>query len=109
MKHFRLTFISVFLLLQSFNAQAFLSAPQEQRVLAQLNARFLRVNFEDIRCSLRSRHCLLHFSSIKGQHSCFIGLISDPSDVIQENEDKGLIRLAPYAEDVVTRCLSEIQ
>ncbi|WP_347359571.1 hypothetical protein [Bdellovibrio sp.] len=93
-------------------AHAFLSAQDEIQILKTLNEENLNpgVHFEDIRCSLRNRTCLVKMEIQEHRKTgCMIERMTDSGDLYTEQKDqKGHSRmvLSPYAEETLAACLA---
>lgn len=98
--------------LSSFSAQAFITPEENSRLLTKLNdGSFEQVHFEEIRCSLRSRMCLVKMEvgprALKA--GCMIEQIGESSEVIKESVDaQGNTQtdLSSYAQEAVENCIA---
>lgn len=92
-------------------AWAFLSNQEENHLLKAMNETSLNkdLSFEDIRCSHRSRSCLVRFEIQRKQAGCLIERLQDASDLYVEVSDgRGHTQmlLSPYAEKTLAACVA---
>lgn len=93
-------------------AHAFLSAQEKTQLLNTLNSENLNsgVHYEDIRCSLRNRACLVKMEIQQQRKTgCMIERMTDVGDLYTEQKDsQGHMRMAlsRYAEETLAACLA---
>nr|BFD60968.1 hypothetical protein CKG001_30750 [Bdellovibrio sp. CKG001] len=93
-------------------AHAFLAPQDKAQILKTLNEENLNpgVHFQDIRCSLRNRTCLVKMEIQQQRKTgCMIERMTDASDLYTEHRDpQGHSRMAlsPYAEQTLAACLA---
>ena len=98
-------------LLSGFSAHAFITPQEQGRLIAKLNeGNFGQVHFEDVRCSLRSRLCIVKLSV--GPEAlpagCMIERISDSAEILTESVNAdGSVQtvISPYAEETLVACV----
>lgn len=112
MKSFILSLTSL-LALASSPAHAFISSQEEGLLVEAMNQiNPSQVHIENIRCSMRSRMCLVRMEVGQQQRraGCMIERISDATDLYTQNEDKATgkttVSLSPYAQEALDRCVS---
>lgn len=102
--------LSLLLTLGHSSAQAFISRSEQDQVLTLLNQSSLAethtAHFEDIRCSLRSRMCLVRaeLRLADKKVGCIVERISDSSEII--SHDGGDTSIAPYTAKALQSCLT---
>lgn len=104
---FSLLFVALFM---SSAAQAFISSGEQKELLAAMNKiNPSQVAFEDIRCSLRSRMCLVksELGPQKIKVGCAIERINGSADLFVETS-QGL-QLSPYSREALEQCLAGFQ
>lgn len=92
-------------------AHAFLSTQDKAQILKTLNEENLNpgVYYEDIRCSLRNRTCLVKMEVQRHRAGCMIERMADSADLYTEQKNhQGHSRmvLSPYAEEILAACLA---
>ncbi|XGC80521.1 hypothetical protein ACES2L_14420 [Bdellovibrio bacteriovorus] len=100
--------ITISLLLSAPSAFAFLSNAEEELLLQNLNQKQTAVTFEEIRCSLRNRLCLVRYEANGANKACLIERINDASELYNSEVDqngKVVLNLSNYAQREVERCL----
>lgn len=91
-------------------AQAFITSAEQKELLTAMNKiNPSQVVFEDIRCSMRSRMCLVksELGPQKIKVGCAIEKINGSSDVFVETA-QGL-QLSAYSRNALEQCLSGFQ
>ncbi|WP_374075793.1 hypothetical protein [Bdellovibrio bacteriovorus] len=113
MKSFILSLTSL-LALVSTPAHAFISSQEEGLLVEAMNQINPSLHVENIRCSMRSRMCLVRMEVGQQQRraGCMIERIGDATDLYSQNEDKATgkttVSLSPYAQEALDRCVSQI-
>ena len=101
------------LTLASTSAHAFMTADEHARLIGALNQTYSgKIHFEEFRCSLRSRACLVKLDLIESHSktSCLIEHISDSSDIVSESvaaDGKSTTQLANYSRLAINECLAK--
>jgi hypothetical protein len=102
-----LVIIHVFALsLVSFSAQAFISSDEQSQLLNSMNKLNTQVHFQEIRCSARSRMCLvrLELGAQKLQVGCSIERIASSADLFQETATG--LQLSAYSTAALNECIA---
>lgn len=93
-------------------AQAFLVSQEKDLLLKAMNNATLNkdVVFEDIRCSLRTRSCLVRFQVQNKSAGCLIEKLQDASDLYVEinSENQTHRVLSPYTEQILAACVASL-
>lgn len=95
--------------LASAPAHAFISSQEEVTLLAALNEQNSpQVQFENIRCSVRNRLCLVKMElSNSRKVGCMIERLNDASDLYKEAvvNGKNQLVLSDYSAEALRQCL----
>lgn len=105
MKFQVLTLISSMILMNPI-AHAFISSEEQGQLLVELNKlNPAQAHFQDIRCSARSRMCLVRveLGSQKLQVGCAIERLASSEDLFTESA-AGL-HLSPYSQNALNQCI----
>lgn len=98
-----------FLSLASAPAHAFISSQEEVSLLAALNEQHNpQVHFENIRCSVRNRLCLVKMELPNSRKvGCMIERLGDASDLYSEVavNGKSQMVLSEYSAEALRQCL----
>ncbi|KHD88700.1 MAG: hypothetical protein OM95_07820 [Bdellovibrio sp. ArHS] len=110
---FVLTLATLSVLFASGPAVAFVSAQEEQALIAAINdVSPAHIRAESLRCSLRNRMCLVHMEIAQRKAGCMIERISDVSDLYTEEFDKetgkNFFVLSRYAQDSLAHCVNQL-
>lgn len=110
MKQISITLAAIMALAAS-PAQAFLSSQDETTLLATLNQENLTpgVHYNDIRCSVRNRKCLVKMEIKSQKAGCLIERMNDVSDLYTESttrDNQVRMVLSPYAEQALASCVA---
>ena len=93
--------------LVSFSAHAFISSSEQAQLLTVMNtSNTQQIRFEDIRCSARSRMCLvrMELGAKRTPVGCSIERLNGAGDLYTETS-AGL-QLSPYAENALRECVA---
>jgi hypothetical protein len=89
-----------------FSAQAFISSEEQTQLLSSMNKLNNEVHFQDVRCSARSRMCLvrLELGEQKLPVGCSIERINSPEDLFKETANG--LQLSAYSEASLNECIA---